>query len=101
MKVLQKKIKNQVKTENGDTKPPRPLFNNQPFNPEVCNTKSFLLVSALLCCIAILGVTIGLFVKTAFPILIFVLRFFLSVVCPLIVYANNSALRLFVKEMFF
>ena len=97
---LLKMMTNQVKKENVDAKPARPLFNNQPFNPEVCNTKSFLIVSALFCCVAIMGVIIGLFVQTAFPIFIFVFRFFLSVVCPLIVYANNSNLRTFVKEMF-
>ena len=99
-KWFQKSKNNRIPSENIEAQPARVIFNNQPFNPEVCNTKLFIILSALFCCVAIAGATIGLYVETAFPVIIFVLRFFLSVVGPLIIYANNSALRTFVTEMF-
>ena len=88
-------------TTNVEVHNSRAVFNNQPFNPEVCTSKSFLIFSALFCCVCIMGLIIGLYVETVFPIFIFIGRFFLSVVGPTIVYANNSALRIFVKEMLF
>ena len=99
-KWFQKTTNRQIGPANVEAQTSRAVFNNQPFNPEVCNTKLFMILSALFCCVAIAGVTIGLYVETAFPVIIFVLRFFLSVVGPLIIYANNSALRTFVREMF-
>ena len=99
-KWFQNTTNRQIGPANVEAQTSRAAFNNQPFNPEVCTSKSFLLVSALFCCVCVMGVIIGLYVETVFPIFIFFGRFFLSVVGPSIVYANNSALRTFVKDMF-
>ena len=98
-KWLRKATNRQFGPANVEAQTSRVVFNNQPFNPEVCTSKSFLIVSALFCCVCVMGVIIGLYVETVFPIFIFFARFFLSVVGPSIIYANNTALRVFVKDM--
>ena len=89
------KIQIEEKTE----KPKSPI-NNQPYNPEVCNVKIFLMITFLFFGMLIVGCVIGLNVESKFHIFQFFGRFNLSVMIPLIVYLNNPDLRIFVKEMF-
>ena len=79
---------------------PNVVFNNQPWNPEVFNVNSYLIVLALICSGFLLSM-INLYVEHFFPIFMFFASFLFSVVCPSIVYATNSGLRDFVKEMYF
>ena len=79
---------------------PKVVFNNQPWNPEVFNVDSYLIVLALLCSGFLLSM-INLYVENFFPIFMFFASFLFSVVCPSIIYATNSGLRDFVKEMYF
>ena len=82
------------------TDKPKSTINNQPYNPEVCNVKIFLLITFLFFGMLIVGVFIRLNVESKFHIFQFFGRFILSVIIPSIVYINNPDLRIFVKEMF-
>ena len=77
-------------------------FNNQAFNPEVINTKSFVIVTSLTISIMIsIAVSFLAFTETAmnrFPIMQFLVRFILSVIIPLIIYSNNSSLVTYVND---
>ena len=99
----QKKIQNTYhlgKENTQATNSPKNFFNNQPFNPEVCNVKIFVIVATVFTFIIVMGTIIALTVESKFHIFQMFGRFFLSVVIPLIVYINNSDLRTFVIEMF-
>ena len=82
------------------TDKPKSTINNQPYNPEVCNVRIFLLITFLFFGMLIVGVFIRLNVKSKFHIFQFFGRFILSVIVPSIVYLNNPDLRMFVIEMF-
>ena len=98
----QKKIQKtyHLQKENTEAKnSSKQFFNNQPFNPEVCNVKIFVIVATVFTIIIVLGTIIALTVESKFHIFQMLGRFVLSVVIPLIVYINNSDLRTFVLEM--
>ena len=82
-----------------ESRSPYPI-NNQPYNPEVCDVKIFVMITFFFCGMLIVGVVIGLNVESKFHIFQFFGRFLLSVIIPSIVYVNNPDLRIFVKEMF-
>ena len=77
-------------------------FNNHAFNPEVIDSKIFVLISSLTISILI---TVAVFVsfrestEGRFPIMQFLVRFILSVITPLVIYFNNSSLVTYVQEM--
>ena len=93
-------INHQVKENSEDKNSSKIFFNNQPFNPEVCNVKIFFIVATLFTFIVILGTFIALKVESKFYIFQMFGRFLFSVVIPLIVYIYNSDLGTFVLEMF-
>ena len=97
LKVSPKAQKIQTEDKVEKSKPP---INNQPYNPEVCNIKIFLMITFLFFGMLIVGAVIGLNVESKFHIFQFFGRFILSVIIPSIVYLNNPDLRIFVKEMF-
>ena len=88
-----------IQIEEKTDKPKLPI-NNQPYNPEVCNVRIFLLITFLFFGMLIVGVVIRLNVESKFHIFQFFGRFILSVIIPSIVYLNNPDLRMFVIEMF-
>ena len=79
-------------------------FNNQPYNPEVIDTKTYVIISALTMSIMIAVAVFVSFRESEdgrFPIMQFLVRFILSVIIPLIIYFNNSSLNTFVRDMIF
>ena len=79
-------------------------FNNQAYNPEVIDTKTYVIISALTMSIMIAVAVFVSFRESEdgrFPIMQFLVRFILSVILPLIVYFNNSSLNTFVRDMIF
>ena len=79
-------------------------FNNQPYNPEVIDTKTYVIISALTMSIMIAVAVFVSFRESEdgrFPIMQFLVRFILSVIIPLIIYFNNASLITFVRDMIF
>ena len=79
-------------------------FNSQAYNPEVIDTKIFVIISALTMSIMIAVAVFVSFRESEdgrFPIMQFLVRFILSVIIPLIIYFNNSSLITFVGDMIF
>ena len=79
-------------------------FNSQAYNPEVIDTKIFVIISALTMSIMIAVAVFVSFRESEdgrFPIMQFLVRFILSVIIPLIIYFNNSSLNTFVGDMIF
>ena len=79
-------------------------FNNQAYNPEVIDTKTYVIISALTMSIMIAVAVFVSFRESEdgrFPIMQFLVRFILSVIIPLIIYFNNSSLNTFVRDMIF
>ena len=79
-------------------------FNNQAYNPEVIDTKTYVIISALTMSIMIAVAVFVSFRESEdgrFPIMQFLVRFILSVIIPLIIYFNNASLITFVRDMIF
>ena len=79
-------------------------FNSQAYNPEVIDTKIFVIISALTMSIMIAVAVFVSFRESEdgrFPIMQFLVRFILSVIIPLIIYFNNASLITFVRDMIF
>ena len=94
------KWRNQEQTEENI----KTSFNNQTYNPELIDTKIFVIISALTMSIMIAVAVFVSFRESEdgrFPIMQFLVRFILSVIIPLIVYFNNSSLNTFVRDMIF
>ena len=78
-------------------------FNNNAFNPEVINTKSFVIITSLtisiMICVAVSFLAFSEVAMNKFPLMLFLVRFILSVILPLIVYFNNSSLLTYVQDL--
>ena len=92
------KWRNQEQTEENI----KTSFNNQTYNPELIDTKIFVIISALTMSIMIAVAVFVSFRESEdgrFPIMQFLVRFILSVIIPLFVYFDNSSLIIFVQNM--
>ena len=78
-------------------------FNNHAFNPEVINTKSFVIITLLtisiMICVAVSFLAFSEVAMNKFPLMLFLVRIILSVMLPLIVYFNNSSLVMYVQDL--